>query len=715
MKKRMMPILLSMIVALIGIVLLRNEVFFDDWYIESAADGLFGANNRNLLVVGAHFLFTGLIYVLSLTGIRLSWIHVLMFLINTISSYMLAYMICDKFSTRLKYIFAGYILLALIPFVYFYMQFTTTAAYCIGVGCLWLFYIPNRDKRSKTVFGIGWIILGCTLRLDAIFFSIAFMGSLGIIEIAKIFTNQMNTQARKEKLLQCWQFMKPFLITLCIAGVLGISQRMLMEQFYPGFVDWNEVRAKVDDYDLDDYYENEQIWQNTGISYNDYCILKSWNNLDENFFTEKLYKEILESKDTIYSEQREQQGLCQLVIQTMGIETSNYSFVTILMLFFVIVCVGDIYAVIGGLVSVGGMFLITMYFCYIKRIIWRTEWSIDMLAILTMITVILCFVDGEQLCLEKKIKQVGLAAIFFVITFLNPVYVERNEWSVYNGKSMGEVYCDRAVSSDTYGKYVLSRIVEDDSIVYATIDQPFTNYTKLNSDILYYHLFTTSWLQSNPLTNRDIFRSESIGAGQNWGSLGQYICRFNIEKNIENDYGVRNRFSDLINNNIRVTVQNWELYGRTKELNIYLMEHYYDNVDFSVTKQVGNVVIGRYMTALNVTDTYSGVCDAHVYADFNGTYEGMLKLVFEQTPEALDHYSEENLFVEFQDENENIHTYQVMRDEDGMLYAIIHADALDADKQYSVSFIINEDTCVKEYKNKNLFQMESISNGKEKV
>ena len=206
-KNNLFPIILSMIFAIISIVLVRNEVFFDDWYIESAADGLFGANNRGILVLGANYLITCIIFVLSLTGIRLSWIHVIMLVINVVSTYMVTYVVYKGIHNRIKYFICIIVMLVTVPFVSFYMQFTTTAAYCIAAGCVWIFFIKKKCfGRKKIIFGIFWVVLGSSLRFDAMYFSMSIIGVLGVVESVKIIIDNRKTKKIQEILYLCWCF-----------------------------------------------------------------------------------------------------------------------------------------------------------------------------------------------------------------------------------------------------------------------------------------------------------------------------------------------------------------------------------------------------------------------------------------------------------------------------------------------------------------------------
>ncbi len=697
-KKNAFPLVMSAIFAIISIILVRNEVFFDDWYIESAADGLFGADNRGILVLGANYLITGIIYVLSLTGIRLSWLHVIMLTINVISSYMVTYVIYYGIQNKFKYLFATIIMLATIPFVSFYMQFTTTAAYCIAAACVWIFFIKKENvSKKKTVFGIVWVVLGSSLRFDAMYFSMAIIGVLGIVQLIKIIFENKKSKKVKEIIFSCWHFIRPFIIAIALACVLEFSQKILMNICYPGFADWNTTRAHVDDYQIPDYYENEQIYAELGISYNDYRLLKSWNNIDENFFTEELYEKVMHIKENDYSDKNDKSGILSLLAYSAGIIVSNYSFVIIVLLFMYILFFGNFYSKISVLSSGVVTFFLITYFCLTKRIIWRTEWPIFLVLILAIIVVLICFLEDNRK--KATVRELYIGTFIFVLgsIFVSPYIVEREEWSEYNGKSLSEIYFDRIVSEDSYGKYIFNRITGNDKYTYATIDRELMAYTQLNKDKLYYHLFMTSWLQPNPLTSKDLFRAESVGAADNWATLGQYICRFNTESTIEKNYSIDDRFKDLINDNVRITVQNWELRYRTEELNNYLKQHYYTQVDFSVTETLKNVAVGRFIKNFDVQDVDSNSYNVYINVDYDSGYDRMIRVNFTCFPLEIYSSDIENIYVKFESNSGERHTFSVMKNYNNEFYSIIFDDALNHEEKYNVSFIVQGDDRITSY------------------
>lgn len=136
------------IISIVAILLSQNEIYLDDWYIEACADGAFGEDNRSLLVLGSNFLLTGIIYALSLTGLRLFWLHWILLFANYVSYLMVSWILFECLEIkRASFVTALYgIIMA--PLISFEFQFTTTAAVTIASGCLFMMYELSDEKRS---------------------------------------------------------------------------------------------------------------------------------------------------------------------------------------------------------------------------------------------------------------------------------------------------------------------------------------------------------------------------------------------------------------------------------------------------------------------------------------------------------------------------------------------------------------------------------------
>lgn len=679
------PIIFGVAFAILSVVLVRNEVFFDDWYIEAAADGLFGDDNRAFLTVGSNYIISMLIWLLSQSGIRLSWLQVLMVGMNTISSMIVCKVICGTIEGKRKYVFAGVMLATIMPFVSFYLQFTTTAAYAVATGTLWIFYAQFMKKTIKSyILGGGWVVLGAALRFDVVYFTIFFMGSIAVIKIIQMVWHGRKNIRLALKEIIC--FIAPFVIVLFSVCIIEVSQRYCFNKYYPGFREWNEIRAHVDDYELPDYWSNEDEYRQIGVSYNDYKLLKSWNNLDENFFDKNLYKKILDIKNKHNAQNISENGIFNIV-NIIKIVQSNYCFWILISIIGIAYGLGRANGIIGMIVTLVNTYLLSAYFILSRRFIWRTEWPIYMVALITMLVSYFCFSDrsnNKERQIHRKYVWWSVWGILLMTINLQPDVSERNEWSMYNGKSLLEIYKERSVSDDSYGKYVWDKLHHNDVEEMATIDRDLNAYTSSNKQLLFYHLFSTDWLQPNPLTNKDLFRTEDVGGGENWSCLGQYIYKLHPIMQINQNYGIHDVFRELTNDNVRVIAQNNEMRNKSEELNIYLKEHYYTQVDFSLTAVLPRYGIGQYITSIE--DVNYVVCDTQIRlsAPKITQYTGMVRIDIEGIDEE-----KEKCFVQLFTTDGELHNFNVITNGKEKFF-VIYDDALDVSKTYMVRVINGE-------------------------
>ena len=694
-KKWLVPVVLGIIFAIISVILVRNEVFMDDWYIESSADGLFGADNRGLLTVGANYLFLGLIRLASLTGIRASWIHVFMVLMNMVSSILVCRVICDRIAGIKKYVMAIVTLLLIMPLVGFYIQFTLTSAYVVVTGCMWIFYSnTNRGKRINYIFGGIWILLGASMRFDAIYFAVVYMGSIALVKILEYLFESI-----KEKKIQLFirkftSLLVPFITILVIAVAIEVTNRMAMNQVYPGFSEWNTTIAHVDDYDIPDYYDNEEQYKKLGMSYNDYVLLKAWNNLDDSFYTEDLYDKIVKMKDNSYSEAEEQKTYNVFEI-TANMIRSNYALYAIVFIIAIIILSQkNIYCALSAGILLVDVAVLNLYFVSIRRLIWRTEWPLYTALIVSMITVLTCFnkKNSEKKLSENRLKKIigGLISAICIgaIIFVPSYAAERSAWNIYNGKSLYQVYKERALSDDTYGRFFWRKITKKDVSPRETIDYELTTFAENNKQLLIYHLIENEWLQVNPLTNKDLFRSAPVGAGENFAMLGQYMSKLGPLTNNEKRYGVTDRFKDLTSDNIRVTAQKKEIKGRSEEIKNYLQEHYYSRIDFSVTDVLSNTAVGRFITELKIENLKSKDAEYSITCDNAYEIPGMICLHINESSDSIYMKGAENFLI-LTSKNGERHIFSLVNWADNPC-AIIFDDALNEKDSYNVQWVVKE-------------------------
>ena len=385
------------IISIVAILLSQNEIYLDDWYIEACADGAFGENNRSLLVLGSNFLLTGIIYALSLTGLRLFWLHWILLFANYVSYLMVGWILFECLEIkRASFVTALYGIIVA-PLISFEFQFTTTAAVTIASGCLFMMYaIERRKKKRWYIFSTIWIVFGAAMRVDCIVYSVAFFGIVWLKKL--IDTIRKMPKGHHEKIQEFFRRLIPLATALFLCFGVEVAQHVLMSRANPGFYDWNNSRTLVDDYEHPDYFANEAAYQRLGVSYTDFLLLCSWNNQDPDFFTQDLYENLHEIKSN--TSESTESDLSAVMTVRNAMLSNDYLWIALL--------VGGIVGIFFEwkiAVTLGGMFTAAVafyvYFEQIGRLIWRTEWPIW----ICFITALIILLQGEKLRLP--VTQMG--------------------------------------------------------------------------------------------------------------------------------------------------------------------------------------------------------------------------------------------------------------------------------------------------------------------
>ncbi len=594
-------VIVCFVFLIVGIFLVQNEIFQDDWYIEASADGFFGNSNRSLFVVGPNYLITGLIWVLSLTGIRLFWLHILLVLFNFLSHLFISCVMVRRVGSRYATLASACIGLLFAPIVSFELQFTTTAAYVITSGCFALLDAVERDSNLQwKLLAIAWIIVGSSLRFDCLVYSVLLFGLLWLLNSIKVIRH-CNVGSRIAFTLRR---LAPFAATLFICVCLELSHTALLNWQNPGFSSWNAVRASVDDYALPSYDEAAQEYEQIGLSKVDVNLLKSWNNIDENTFSEETYNKLKEIKKR-WNGQGEGEDVPLLVGFSQSLLSSAKSFIgstwfwEAALFLILIVLLSDQKAILStGLVFLGS-FALYVYLQAIGRLIWRTEWPIWIALISALLFVFSSYGVRSIRLLGSapKMQRVLLIFALFCLAFFG---------RSYNADSaLFTRYKDRIKNPNTYGRYIVS-LISGKSENYITFSSNAAEEMSEDENHFYFPLWSNDWLQQYPLYAVDTFRFSSVGSGKNWGTLGQYQIRLKpIRSNFYN-WKIENPFEALTSESARVASRPSEAIVRNDELLAYLNERYSATTTYSVDRMVANdTLITRYCDIKDIPEADS--------------------------------------------------------------------------------------------------------------
>lgn len=584
---------------LVSVLLASNEVFMDDWFIEASADGFFGNESVSLFVIGPNALITGLIHLLSLTGVRLFWLHIIIFVGEFASLAAICFAICCRLGfARGLGLYAAFSVLY-IPLVGFFPQFTTSGAFFCSTGVfLLLLYVLDGGKRGSLVFSCILFILGFSMRESAAAFAavflIAALASLCLVTFAdkaRRSGGQDGFAARALRSACKPPVLTAVLVTAGLCAILSVGQAYLMESAEGGFAKWNAVRVQLDDYEIPPYEGNEDEYSKAGLTREDYDLLKSWNYADPDYFTTEKLEEILSAVKAIRSSDANGlSALSAMKTSVKGLLGSPEFFVTLIIL--VALSVARPRLAMYCVAVVVAMGMLYLYFVCIGRLIWRTEWPIYTTgALATLLLAVLSRKKVARSCGAAGDGRIQAGFLYFILAFILCLVKPP-----FGSESIADQYSTRVHSPVSVYQYILSD--ERDEIDYATTNRKASAFLSSLQDKLVIPFMSSSWLQQYPLYGSNIITFPEKGSGSNYGCMGQYFVRLYAFKSVMEEYGIRNPVKELPSDNVVVVGRSWEIGERAQEVCSYLESHYYSNVDFSLYTAVDGVAAGVFLSSV---------------------------------------------------------------------------------------------------------------------
>lgn len=660
--------------AAIEFIFIRYESIVDPWTVESMADGLFGGDNRNLMSLTTHYLMTGLIYVLSLTGLRIHWLNFLMVFSHVVSSYLAVRIFLKLNRGRFRRLQCVLYLLMTVPFLW-EMDMTVGAAYGTAVAWLVIFYSIEYGKSCRIYFfGLFWLIFCYSFRMDTIYFSLAVFGILGCSRILSIWWSERLTL--KAWLRRCRRYFIWAGGALACIFVLRVTYNVLTDAVHRDFLDWNLIRGEVDNYEIPDYFEYQEQYQELGLTYNDYQLLCHTDYQDPEFFTDERLTGIYELVQLHKTENIVDQGMFAYIRQAVKTMASYVQYAYLFLLFLALMALLKKENKIAVILVCVICHILALYFCFRGRFIYRIVMSLLAVWIVAM-NYLLAAEEKKSFDtwkLPRQVACVGMVGIFSVCFFFRAT----------------------ASSSSLFNQYK-----ESIKIAAATFRGDYVSHS-LNSKVaeeilsdketLYYFLTTTlyGWQHYYPIPAVSPFLTLPAGACSNMAFLGEYATRLNVNQTVQKNYGVDNPFRDLVNSNVRVVTRGPELHTRVNYINTYLKQHYYDNVDFSIEKVYDTVTIVRFLEDKGECEALESSVEINHVRVQDSEYEGMKEIIFKIDGED-ERVSDNKLYVQLIDKGGKSYTYSVLQEEERLKRVVIRDGALKKRNSYEMKLLLEQD------------------------
>lgn len=566
----------------LGILGTNMEIQEDAWYIQSSVDGLFGEDNRSLFVICSHFLFTGLLYLLSLTGIRLFWFNIvllaLIFSLNLIN----VILIMKKNSGFIGMVFSICFLLFITPITLLtYLNMTIVATYTVITGGMLSIY--SIEYNSKALFGVGLaiILFGGCIRIDCLLFALAFLGIyLFVVLLFEIFN-------KKNGFLQMVKENKSYVLLgimlLFIVVVLNLSYKISLEYYEPGFLEWNTARANVTDHVLPDYNEFRDEYEKIGVSNNDWELFSTYNSCDTKVYTVEQYNKIDELRKQVISASISIGGICSSLCEVFEKFGKTLTYWSCIGCYFFILILMEKRSKMLATAIVVIMHVLAVYFSITGRFIDRIQASL----MISVLVLLFSLIKVERvLNLKKMLASCYILGMIMLWSFPN---VGTSYYFTDEGVSYFELYKKSIEKPESLFNYM-----NNDNHIYYTINNKVSQYISRDNNNLYFVLVSQHWLTNYPLGVVNVFETMEKSSQSNVAFLTGYMTNLSVSKYNCQKYNVDNPFEDLVNKNVKVVLREEELETIGKMLLTYEQEHYYTNCKYKIVDKVEDCVIIQF-------------------------------------------------------------------------------------------------------------------------
>lgn len=568
--KLTVSIILSILFTVIGLLAMNMEVFEDAWYIESSADGLFGSKNIGLSVLCSHWLLTSLIHLLSLTGVRLFWFNIILVLGVLISHVINIYILSYKKQNNIYIVESIGLLMLLTPMLLSQLNMTEISAYIVVTGCILTIYGIDIERKRSLVFGNLWIVFGGIIRIDCLAFGVIFMGMYFSVEVLiKFFKVRFSF---KETIKLC---KKQFII-----GIVFIVEVCVLFGTYwyghnksnPTFLEWNTVRSYVNDYELPQYSEYENQYNEIGITKSDYDLLKTWNNYDPDVFTLKKYSEINNLRMDVLNEQKKNNGLFFYFMDGLGKVQYQIAYWCILFIFFIGLIFSDKRNRIFGSCIFILFYLLIFYFSLRGRFTLHIQHAVLVSTIIFL----------SYIFFNKKVKgnyYLWIVAIFLLSFYKIP----------YGNQSLFSNYVKQVCAEDSFFS------ARKQKYSYLTYNLTLSDTISKDKENIYFAPISQIWLQNYPLAVINPFVTADENKYSNFSFFSAYMPELTVSKQVLKNYGINNPLKDIIKDNVRLVVREEEISSVVIPLINYIREHYYEKCNYKIVKKVEGCLILRFV------------------------------------------------------------------------------------------------------------------------
>lgn len=177
---------------------------------------------------------------------------------------------------------------------YIRLQYTKTAGIAAAAGMLLLLdaVTEERVRWRSAVCGLLLACAGAVYRLPQFFAEAALLSGIVIYELLRL--RQYTKQEAKRRFLRYVRTAAALLFA--VAVLYGADRLAYRSEDWQRYEAYNAARTELFDYRFPDYKKNREAYEALGIDENAYQLLRGWNHMDTEKFSQEVLEELIALK-----------------------------------------------------------------------------------------------------------------------------------------------------------------------------------------------------------------------------------------------------------------------------------------------------------------------------------------------------------------------------------------------------------------------------------
>lgn len=175
------------------------------------------------------------------------------------------------------------------------IQYTSVSALLIATAFFIIFDMieQNRKSKKRLIFASILFAIGIMTRMQSILIIAPFFAIYLIYKFGKYIINK--TEENKKNIQE---LLKEYVVLVIIAIIVYVSNVLIYNtnETYKNYIEYNNLRAELQDLSYTNYEENKKIFDEIGWSKNDHYLFYTFNYGDENVYSKENLQKIIDYK-----------------------------------------------------------------------------------------------------------------------------------------------------------------------------------------------------------------------------------------------------------------------------------------------------------------------------------------------------------------------------------------------------------------------------------